>query len=103
MRGSLAALPLAATGGVEGAADIAMYLLAGADVVMTASALLRHGTEYATVLLDGFSTWMQRKGFQGVDELRGILAVPPDTNETAYERSGYVSALGAANVRAFGP
>ena len=94
---------LAATGGVEGAADIAMYLLAGADVVMTASALLRHGTEYATVLLDGFSTWMQRKGFQGVDELRGILAVPPDTNETAYERSGYVSALGAANVRAFGP
>ena len=34
---------LAATTGVETSADVARYLLAGADVVMTASALLRHG------------------------------------------------------------
>jgi dihydroorotate dehydrogenase (fumarate) len=34
---------LAATTGVEDATDVAKYLLAGADVVMTASALLRHG------------------------------------------------------------
>ena len=40
---------LAATTGVETAADIAKYLLAGADVVMTASSLLRHGPEHATV------------------------------------------------------
>ncbi len=44
---------LAATTGVETPADVAKYLLAGADVVMTASALLRHGPEHATVLLDG--------------------------------------------------
>ena len=41
---------LAATTGVETPADVAKYLLAGADVVMTASALLRHGPEHATVL-----------------------------------------------------
>ncbi len=34
---------LAATTGVEDAADVVKYLLAGADVVMTTSALLRHG------------------------------------------------------------
>ena len=34
---------LAATSGVEGPADVVKYLLAGADVVMTASALIRHG------------------------------------------------------------
>ena len=67
---------LAATTGVETAADVAKYLLAGADVVMTASALLRHGPEHATVLLDGLSDWMARKGFAAVDELRGMLAVP---------------------------
>jgi dihydroorotate dehydrogenase (fumarate) len=55
---------LAATGGVEGPADVAKYLLAGADVVMTTSALLRRGPEYATVLLDGLSAWMARKGFR---------------------------------------
>ena len=38
---------LAASTGVEDAADVAAYLLAGADVVMTTSALLRHGPEHA--------------------------------------------------------
>jgi dihydroorotate dehydrogenase (fumarate) len=32
---------------------VARYLLAGADVVMTTSALLRHGPAYVTELLDG--------------------------------------------------
>ena len=40
---------LAATTGVEGSTELIKYLLAGADVVMTASALLRHGPEYAAV------------------------------------------------------
>ena len=94
---------LAATTGVETAADVAKYLLAGADVVMTASALLRHGPEHATVLLDGLSDWMARKGFAAVDELRGLLAVPPGTDETDYERAGYVGALREANSGIYGP
>jgi len=88
---------LAATTGVEGAADVAKYLLAGADVVMTASALIRHGPEHAAVLLDGLSEWMTRKGYRSVSELRGMLAVPVDTDQTAYERAGYVRALRSAN------
>ena len=67
---------LAATTGVETSADIARFLLAGADVVMTASALLRHGPEHATVLLDGLARWMASKGFAAVGEVRGKLAVP---------------------------
>ena len=62
---------LAATTGVEEPADVAKYLLAGADVVMTASALIRHGPEHAAVLLDGLSGWMTRKGYTSVSELRG--------------------------------
>jgi dihydroorotate dehydrogenase (fumarate) len=88
---------LAATTGVEGAADVAKYLLAGADVVMTASALIRHGPEHAAVLLDGLSEWMKRKGYASVGELRGMLAVPADTDQAGYERAGYVRALRAAN------
>ena len=93
---------LAATTGVEDAADVAKYLLAGADVVMTASALLRHGTEHATVLLDGLSAWMARKGFATVGDLRGMLATPAGLDAAQYERVGYVSNLRAANVRAYG-
>ncbi len=94
---------LAATTGVEESIDVVKYLLAGADVVMTASALIRHGPEHATVLLEGLEDWMGRKGFKTVDELRGLLAVPPGADQTAYERAGYVSALREANETTFGP
>jgi dihydroorotate dehydrogenase (fumarate) len=93
---------LAATTGVETAADVASYLLAGADVVMTASALLRHGPGHAGVLLGDLSAWMARKGFGSVAEVRGLLAVPDGTDQAAYERAGYVTALEAAN-KGYGP
>jgi dihydroorotate dehydrogenase (fumarate) len=41
---------------------------------------------------------MARKGFGGIDEVRGLLAVPQDADATAYERAGYVSAMRAANA-----
>ena len=65
---------------------------------MTASALLRHGPEHATVLLDGLSDWMVRKGFTDLDGVRGMLSVPPSTDGVAFERAGYVNALRAANA-----
>ena len=94
---------LAATTGVETAADVAKYLLAGADVVMTASALLRHGPDHATALLDGLTGWMTSKGFTALDQLRGLLAVPSRADASEYERAGYVSALRAADASAYGP
>jgi dihydroorotate dehydrogenase (fumarate) len=94
---------LAATTGVEGPDDVAGYLLAGADIVMTASALLRHGPEYAGVLLDGLSEWMARKSFTTVAEVRGLLSVRPGTDEAADERLGYVRTMTAANSNLHGP
>jgi dihydroorotate dehydrogenase (fumarate) len=88
---------LAASTGVEDAADVAAYLLAGADVVMTTSSLLRHGPDHATVVLGELTAWMARKGFGTLDDLRGKLAVPADRAEAARERASYVSALRAAD------
>ena len=87
---------LAATTGVEDARDVAAYLLAGADVVMTASALLRHGIGHAEVLLDGLTEWLRRKGFRSVGEARARLAVPTGVDPDAYQRAGYVAALDTA-------
>ncbi|KZS76578.1 dihydroorotate dehydrogenase [Mycobacterium kansasii] len=87
---------LAASTGVEHAADVAKYLLAGADVVQSASALLRHGPEYAGVLLNGLCDWMNRKGFHTLNEVRGLLAAP-DQDFEARERADYVWALRKAN------
>jgi dihydroorotate dehydrogenase (fumarate) len=88
---------LAATTGVDGAADVAAYLLAGADAVMTASALIRHGPGHARVLLDGLSEWMSRKSFATLADVRGLLSVPPDADGSVYQRAAYVGTLEAAN------
>lgn len=84
---------LAGTTGVETADDIVKYLLAGADVVMTASALLRHGPEHASVLIEGLRAWMSEMGFDTLDKVRGRLAVDSSIDASAYERAGYVAAL----------
>jgi dihydroorotate dehydrogenase (fumarate) len=90
---------LAATTGVETPADVAAYLLAGADVVMTTSALLRHGPGYASHLLDGLAGWMHRKGFATVTELRGLLSA--EAGLAVPGRTGYLSAIEQA-THAFG-
>jgi dihydroorotate dehydrogenase (fumarate) len=93
---------LAATTGVENVDNVVAYLLAGADVVMTTSALLRHGPYHSRTLLDGLADWMRRKGFDTVQEIRGLLAAPADADHTESERSSYVSAMRRANTGAFG-
>ncbi len=90
---------LAATSGVEDADDVVRYLLAGADVVMTTSALVRHGRDYSRVLLDGLLGWLQRKGFRSVGQARGLLAVPAEVDPNDYQRAGYVTALEQAKAR----
>ena len=89
---------LAGTTGVDEPSDVIKYLLAGADVVMTASALIRHGTGHAAVLLDGLSEWMVRKGYGSVSEVRGALALADGPDQAGRERAGYVRAMRYANL-----
>ena len=89
--------------GSRAPADVAKYLLAGADVVMTASALLRHGPEHARVLLDGLSDWMPPEGVRLARRAARDALVPPTGDETAHERAGDVSALREANTGTYGP
>jgi hypothetical protein len=41
---------------------------------------------------------MARKGLASLAEVRGLLSVPADTDQEAYERGSYVAALPAANM-----
>ncbi len=83
---------LAASSGVETSADVVKYILAGADVVMTTSSLVRHGAHHAGKLLEGLDSWLGRKELD-LGAARGMLAVPRNVEPAGYERAGYVSAL----------
>jgi dihydroorotate dehydrogenase (fumarate) len=56
------------------ARDVIKYLLAGADVVMTTSALLRHGFGHTQVLTDGLMDWLASRGLSSADAIRGKLS-----------------------------
>ncbi len=66
---------LAASTGVWTHAEVVKYLLVGADVVMAASSLLKHGPDHLDTLLNGLRQWMSDRGFDSIDDLRGRLAV----------------------------
>ncbi|MDO5678140.1 MAG: dihydroorotate dehydrogenase-like protein [Propionibacteriaceae bacterium] len=88
---------LAATTGVDEPQDVIKYILAGADVVMTTSSLIRRGPAYAGVLLEGLDRWLQAREVS-LEKARGLLAVPDDAAADVYERAGYVSALEKAKA-----
>ena len=89
---------LAGTSGVETSDDVLKYLMAGADVVMTTSALIRNGRGYAAELIAGLEDYLRRTGLT-LDELRGMLAQPKVSDANAYARSGYIAALEKAKQR----
>jgi dihydroorotate dehydrogenase (fumarate) len=85
---------LAAGSGVESHEEAVKYLLVGADVVMTASSLLRHGPEHMATLVRGLETWMTSRGFGSIGDLRGRLAVSRrSADPAAFMRAQYYEIL----------
>jgi dihydroorotate dehydrogenase (fumarate) len=84
---------LAASTGVEDAQEVIKYLLAGADVVMTTSALLRHGPEYVETLLAGIKSWLKGRDMDSVDQIRGLLSHRRYRNPDSFGRANYMKIL----------
>ena len=84
---------LAATTGVTSADEVVKYLLVGADVVMTTSALLRHGVVHMAILLAGLTTWLQAREFASLEPMRGIMSQQKVRDPQAFERANYIKIL----------
>ena len=84
---------LAANSGVETYEEVVKYLLCGADVVMTASSLLRHGPEHIGVLRRGLEEWMSDHDYTAIGDLRGRLAASRLAHPEAYMRAQYIHIL----------
>jgi len=84
---------LAATTGVTSADEVVKYLLAGADVVMTTSALLRHGVDYVAVLLAGLKSWLGAREFASVNQMRGTMSQQRVQDPQAFERANYIKIM----------
>ncbi|MDN3657046.1 dihydroorotate dehydrogenase-like protein [Ferruginibacter paludis] len=84
---------LAATTGVQTGVEVIKYLLAGADVAMTASSLYKNGIPYLRTMNKQLQQWMERMGFDDVAAFKGSMSQKHMPDPTAYERINYIKIL----------
>lgn len=89
----LLTMSIAASTGVETGTDVAKLILAGADVAMTTSALLRHGPQHLLTIEDQLRAWMSDHDYESVDQMRGAVRRDAAVDPTAYERANYIGNL----------
>jgi dihydroorotate dehydrogenase (fumarate) len=84
---------LAATSGIHRASDALKMLMAGADVTMLCSTLLRHGIPQIGMIEREMTAWMEEHEYESVTQLKGSLSQIKCPEPAAFERAQYMKAL----------
>jgi dihydroorotate dehydrogenase (fumarate) len=84
---------LASTSGVHTAQDVVKMLMAGADVTMLCSVLLRHGVGHIRLIEQGLRQWMEEREYESVGQMRGSMSQIHCANPGEFERAQYVRAI----------
>jgi dihydroorotate dehydrogenase (fumarate) len=84
---------LAATSGIHRAPDVLKMLMAGADVTMLCSTLLRHGIPHLKTIEDGLVLWMNEHEYESVQQLKGSLSQKNCAAPSEFERAQYMRAI----------
>jgi dihydroorotate dehydrogenase (fumarate) len=87
------AASLAASSGVYRGGDVLKLLLAGADVTMLCSVLLRHGIKHISVVEQELVALMEKNEYESVHQLKGSLSQKNCANPAAFERAQYMRAI----------
>jgi dihydroorotate dehydrogenase (fumarate) len=84
---------IAATRGVDTHLEAVKYLMAGADAVMTTSALLKHGIPYMNTLVTGLHNWLDEHEYDSIQQLKGCMSQKNVADPSAFERANYIKTL----------
>jgi dihydroorotate dehydrogenase (fumarate) len=84
---------LAATSGIYQANDVLKMVMAGADVAMLCSALMRHGIQHIQRIEMEMVAWMEQHKYNSLSEIKGIMSQENCPDPSAFERAQYVRGL----------
>jgi dihydroorotate dehydrogenase (fumarate) len=79
--------------GIMTGADVIKMLLAGANAVQIVSAVYKKGMHHISHMLQELETWMDKKGYNKLDDFRGKLSRDRLSDPFAYKRAQYVDIL----------
>ena len=83
-------MSLGASTGIHDGEAVVKQLLAGASVTQITSAIYKHGPGYISTIVNYLSEWMDKKGFNYVDQFRGKLSQAETQNPEVYERMQFM-------------
>ena len=86
-------MSIAVSTGVHTGLDVAKLILAGADVAMTTSSLLRNGIDHVVVMEQQLRDWMRDHEYDSVAQMRGAVSRESSADPAAYERANYIGNL----------
>jgi len=84
---------LAATSGIHSGEDALKVIMAGADVAMMCSALLKHGPEHIATTLKEITQWMTEHEYSSIQQMKGSMSQKSIADPSAFERANYMKAL----------
>jgi dihydropyrimidine dehydrogenase (NAD+) subunit PreA len=64
-------IPISGIGGIASWQDAAEFLLLGASSLQVCTAIMHYGFRLVEDLIDGLANWMDEKGFETLDKVRG--------------------------------
>jgi len=91
-------LSLAATSGIHRATDAIKMLMAGAEVTMMCSALLRHGVKHLTTVENEIRAWMEEHDYESIEQLQGSMSQKNCPDPAAFERAQYMRAVSSYRI-----
>lgn len=86
---------LAASGGIHRATDVVKMLIAGADVTMLCSVLLRRGIGHIKTLETELIQWLADHSCESVAAIKGSMSQKNCPDPAAFERAQYMRAVSA--------
>jgi dihydroorotate dehydrogenase (fumarate) len=80
----------AATSGIYQAQDVVKLVMAGADVTMLCSALMRYGITHIQRIEMDLAAWLEQHHYKSLRDLKGIMSQQNCPDPSAFERAQYV-------------
>ncbi len=87
------AASLAATSGIHTAYDVLKITMAGADVAMLCSVLLRKGMGQIAVIQKEMTQWLEEHEYESLAQMKGSLSQKNCPEPSAFERAQYMRIL----------
>ncbi len=95
LRGRIRA-DLAATSGIHRATDVIKMVMAGADVTMLCSVLLRRGIGHLPTIEREVEEWLEAHEYDSLDQLKGSMSQESCPDPAAFERAQYVRGISSS-------